>query len=253
MRAELFTDPLLLLHRIGEWALTRRRLRYLNGTVARRLEHGHIDTLELLELVRPLNPGMIFDIGAHSGTWTLLAKALYPHAQIHAFEPFASHADKFEIFLKGAEKVALHRIALGGEERNAILHITDFSDASSILELADEGRRQWSLSEVSAAPVKLHKLDDFIAHNGLRRPDLIKIDVQGFEVEVFRGAPTTLRHVQAVIAECSFKQFYKAQCHFDNVVGHLATHGLFVHAFGARTAVGKPLVQADVLFTRRDC
>ena len=78
MRKELFYNPLVLLPRIGEWAATRRRLLRLRGTVAAPLNDGHIDTLELLDLLRPFAPRVIFDVGANIGTWTLLAKALHP-------------------------------------------------------------------------------------------------------------------------------------------------------------------------------
>src|ERR1019366_6972969 len=55
-RTELFYNPLLLLERLGQWAVTKQRLRKLRSTVASQLTTGHIDSLELLEMLRPLNP-----------------------------------------------------------------------------------------------------------------------------------------------------------------------------------------------------
>ena len=81
MRPELFYNPLLLLERIGQWATERSRLRELRGTVAENLQTGHIDSLELLKLLRPLSPKVIYDVGANVGTWTLLAKAIFPEAE----------------------------------------------------------------------------------------------------------------------------------------------------------------------------
>jgi len=101
VRRELFYNPLVLFQRIGEWAETRHRLFRLRGTVASPLHDGHIDTLELLDLVEPLDPRVIFDIGANIGTWTLLAKALYPKSEIHAFEPLKQHAGKFRASVCG--------------------------------------------------------------------------------------------------------------------------------------------------------
>src|SRR5262245_40678125 len=81
MRAVLFYNPMALLERLGEWAITRRRLWRLRSSAAALLHDAHIDTLELLEILQPLQPRIIYDVG------TLLAKAFFPHEQIHAFEP----------------------------------------------------------------------------------------------------------------------------------------------------------------------
>jgi Methyltransferase FkbM domain len=130
------------------------------------------------------------------------------------------------------------------------LHVTNFSDASSLLPLTEAGREQWHLSEVQQVPAELHRLDDYFATKRLPMPNLLKLDVQGCEMEVLKGAPRALGHAKAIIAEVSFREFYKGQCRFDQVVSYLAERGLFVHAIGQRTVWGKPLVQADVLFLR---
>jgi FkbM family methyltransferase len=250
MRAELLYNPWALLQRVGEWAAARRRLSRLRGTVAANLQDGHIDSLELLDLLQPLNPRVIFDIGANIGTWTLLAKALYPSAQVHAFEPLPSHAKQFQASIRTLSDVTLHTIALGPENGFAKLHVTDFSDASSILKLSDVGRETWHLTEVEEVRLNLYRLDEYVARNELSMPDLIKIDVQGFELEVLKGAPHVLAQTKAIIAEVSFKEFYKGQCRFDQLVSFFAESGLFVYAFGARTALGAALAQSDILFLR---
>jgi FkbM family methyltransferase len=250
MRTELLYNPLAFLQRVGEWAATRRRLRRLRGTAGASLQYGHIDSLELLDLSKKVNPQVIFDIGANIGTWTLLAKALYPQAEIHAFEPLPAHAKHFQFSLRGIERVELHQAGLGAANGNAILHVTDFSDASSVLKMSEAGRSQWNLSEVQEIALELWRLDDFVARYRLPQPDLMKIDVQGFELEVLKGAPSVLAKTRAVITEVSFHEFYRGQCRFDQLVSFLAEDGLFVSAFGARTPVGNQLVQSDVLFLR---
>jgi FkbM family methyltransferase len=250
MRAELFYNPFALLQRLGEWSVTRRRLARLRGTVAAGLGDGHIDLLELLELLRPLDPSIIYDIGANVGTWTLLAKAIFPNAAVHAFEPLPSHASSFQHGVANISNITLHPVALGAENGLAHLHVTSFSDASSMLPLSEPGRIQWSLSEIDHVPVTVKRMDDVVAAEQLTLPDLLKLDVQGFELEVLRGAPDCLAHAKAVIIEVSFREFYRGQCRFDEVVSFLAAGSLFVRAFGTRTALGQGLVSTDVLFVR---
>ena len=250
MRPELFYNPLLLMERLGEWGTERRRLRKLRGTVAQDLATGHIDSLELLELLRGLNLQVIFDVGANVGTWTLLAKALYPAAQIHAFEPLSMHTEKFRQLTKGLDGVHLHEIGLGSQPARTVMKVTDFSDASSLLPLTETGKKRWHLEQVEEVPIQVERLDDWVARHQLSAPDLIKLDVQGFELEVLRGAEKSLAQTKAVLLEASFQNFYQGQCRFDELVSWLAAAGLHVRAFGHGTALGRPLVQSDVLFSR---
>ena len=250
MRRELFYNPLALAQRIGEWAETRRRLLRLKGSAAAGLCDGHIDSLELLELLRPASPGVIYDIGANVGTWTLLAKAVFPAAEIHAFEPLPQHTLKFRASIDGLKGIYLHEVALGPEGIAAQMHVNDPSDTSSILELSPRGIREWNLAKIDAVPLTLHGLDQFCSAHRVRPPDLIKLDVQGFELEVLKSAEQTLSHTRAVLAEVSFRDFYCGQCRFDDVVSFLAARQMLVVAFGARTPRGQLLSQTDVLFMR---
>ncbi len=250
MRLELFYNPRLLCERLAEISLARRRLARLRGTVAAGLTTGHIDSLELLELLRPNPPQVIYDVGANVGTWTLLAKALFPQAQIHAFEPLPRHGAKFRSATQALDGVHLHEIGLGAQPARTNLKVTDFSDASSLLPLTETGKKQWHLERVEEVPIQVERLDDWVARHRLPGPDLIKLDVQGFELEVLRGAEKSLARTRAVLLEASFQNFYQGQCRFEELVSWLAGAGLHVRAFGHGTALGRALVQSDVLFSR---
>ena len=250
MRLELLYNPRLLCERLAELSLERRRLAKLRGTVARGLTTGHIDSLELLELLRPNPPQVIYDVGANVGTWTLLAQALYPQAQVHAFEPLPQHTEKFRQATGALGGVHLHEIGLGSQPARTVMKVTDFSDASSLLALTEAGKKQWHLEQVAEIPIQIERLDDWVAQHKLPAPDLIKLDVQGFELEVLRGAEKSLAQTKAVLLEASFQNFYQGQCRFDELVSWLAGSGLHVRAFGHGTALGRLLVQSDVLFSR---
>jgi FkbM family methyltransferase len=251
MRKALFYNPRLLCERLAEISIERRRLRKLRGTVASGLTTGHIDSLELLELLKPDPPHVIYDIGANVGTWTLLAKAIFPEVEIHAFEPLPAHAERFKLVAENLANVHLHLVALGSNRTRANLRVTNFSDASSLLELTEIGKHQWNLAQIAEVPVPVERLDDWITQHQLSPPELLKLDVQGGELEVLRGAKQSLIKTKAILAEVSFKEFYYGQCQFDEVVSFLADHGFFVYAFGKNTSQGSQLIQLDVLFQRR--
>jgi len=240
------------MERLGEWATQRRRLNRLRGTPAAELTTNHIDSLELLDLVRARTgePGVIYDIGANVGTWTLLVKSIFPDATVHAFEPLEKHAVKFKQVTSGLSNVHLHSVALGAQRHEAVIHQTDFSDASSLLPLAALGSAQWHIREVGTVGIQVVALDEWIVANGLPQPELIKLDVQGYELEVLRGSPSALGKASAVIAEISFDEMYDGQCLAHDVSIYLDRAGFKLLSMSLSTPLGTRLVQTDALFMR---
>ena len=243
-------DPLALCERLAALVRQRRRLRKLRGTVARRLSAGHIDSLELIEIAATGGISAIYDIGASTGTWTLLAKAICPHATIDAFEPLEQQQREFRSTVAGLDGVSLHPFALGAKKTVHPMRVTNLPDASSLLPLADASRAHFGLSEERAVDVQICALDAYRVQHSLPFPDLLKLDVQGYELEVLKGATTTLPAAKALIIEVSFIEYYSGQVRFHDVVEFLARQGFFVAAFGSQTPRARTLGQADVLFLR---
>jgi FkbM family methyltransferase len=250
MRLKLLYSPRLLCERLASESVRRRRLAGLSGTQAAGLSLGHIDTLELVEIARSAGISVIYDIGANVGTWSLLARSLMPGARIHAFEPLPKHQTEFLHNFRSREDVTLHSIALGSVNAPETLHVTDFSDASSLLPPNEASRSQFRVREVAQMPLQVFRLDDYRLEKQLPLPDLIKLDIQGYELEALKGAPECLRSAKAIIAEVSFIEYYDGQCLCHDLAAHLAVFGLFIRAFGVNTPLGKPVLQTDVLFMR---
>jgi len=251
MRLALFYNPMLLLERLGAAAERLRRRRKLKGTIAQGLQIGHIDSLELLELLRDEPPKIVYDIGAHVGTWTLLARAVFPSCEIHAFEPLDSHRSEFSSRIHGISGIHMHSVALGSSECEATMNVTGFSDSSSLLVPTEALSRDFGSHTVRHENVSVSKLDDYIIKNGLPWPDLIKLDVQGYEHFVLQGAPNCLSRVRALISEVSFEKYYNGQALFHELVHLCANSSLHIVAFGKGTVLGGRVKQTDALFLRR--
>lgn len=252
MRRELFWNPLLLLERIGEISTERRRLNRLRGTPAEGLTKDHIGSLELLELVarESFDVRIIYDVGSNAGTWARLARTFFPRCEIHMFEPLPEYCEVLWQLSEQMRDLHFHPIALGSENRQMVMHVQNFSDASSLLLVSKLGADRWQLSEKQQIPVPVECLDDRIANLSLPWPDFLKLDVQGYELQVLRGAKKAIANCSAILTEVSFESYYEDQCLFHDLIGYLALHGFRLRAFGDGIAAGEALGQVDALFIR---
>ena len=251
MRLSLLYNPFDLIDRLGLAVRRNRRINRLRHTPASKLGLGHIDSLELLELLASTPPSVIYDVGANVGTWSCLAKSLFPAARIDAFEPLSMHSAEFrKMAAAWPDDMHLHTCALGATEGTATMHIMDYADASSLLPVTVEGQSEFKIKPVAMQQVPLVPLDTLVLRDKLPLPDLLKLDVQGYELEVLRGSETCLRHARAVLCEVSFRAFYARQPLFPELLSFLTQRGFALHALGEGTALGQPLVQADALFLR---
>ncbi|HEY7328465.1 MAG TPA: FkbM family methyltransferase [Gemmataceae bacterium] len=144
-----------------------------------------------------LRPGMSFyDIGANVGFFTILAaKLVGPTGRVVAFEPVNANAHWLEHNLKlnGFHHVFIRQMALGNQDGEAAFRV---SAESTWGKLAYTGPVN---QETAVIQVPIRSLDKLHANGELPRPDLLKIDVEGAEVDVLRGSAETLRAVRPLL------------------------------------------------------
>lgn len=240
----LLLSPTLLMERIGQKASQLRRLARLRHSPAGELNILQIDCLELLDVAKPLGIGVAYDIGANSGAWTLLVKSVMPACKVEAFEPLECYSGW------SIPDTNFHTVALGAFNGKADMTVANFADASSLLPLSNNSRTLLGMAEKERVAVDVVKLDDYRRAKNLPFPDLIKLDVQGYELEVLKGGVECLAAASAVIAEVAFVELYEGQPMFHDVVRFMADHGLFVAAMGMNAVPGAKLLYADLLFVR---
>ncbi|MDB4902154.1 MAG: methyltransferase, FkbM family [Mucilaginibacter sp.] len=253
MRLSLFYNPLIIIDRLAIAINRNKRKSKLRHTPAANLDIGYLDSLELLELIKSdgFNAKTIFDVGANIGTWTLLAKSFFSNAAIHAFEPLSNHIQKFEENTRTIKDVHLHSFCLGNENKESVINVSSFSDSSSILNAAPLEFEQYRIKKVSEEQILIKRLDYLIDQNLLPIPDIVKLDVQGFELEVLKGMGEYLNKVSYLIVEVSFKEYYYGQPLFLDIANFLSAYNFNVYAFGHSTPTGSELGQIDVLFKKQ--
>jgi len=156
---------------------------------------------EYAALDRHVKPGMtVFDVGAHDGLYTLaLAKRVGAHGRVVSFEP---SPDTFEVLRTNvanngfSDRVRTENCLVGDREAEVDFHWV--ADESSPLNSAATGVEHLASAEARTIRRPMITLDAFCAREGIT-PNLIKMDIEGFELNLLRGAQETLRSASPIL------------------------------------------------------
>ncbi len=195
----------------------------------------------------------VVDIGANCGQFALAARRHAPGARIIAFEPLTEAAEIFRVIFQDDPGVELHRCAIGAQAGEALLHISRAEDSSSLLPISSLQRQVFpGTEEKGTRRVTVTPLEGALFAEQIEVPALLKIDVQGYELEVLKSSAGLLGCFGYLMVECSYLELYSGQALAGEVISYLEEAG-FVLADRynlVRDARGDP-VQADFFFRRK--
>ena len=214
----------------------------LRHGVAASVEHSTVD-------FRP-DVATVLDVGSSRGQFALFAADRWPDASIVCFEPLPESRALLERVLPPG-RAEIRPMALGSERGELELHVSARDDSSSLLPIgATQTANFPGTEEKGRITVPVGVLEDHLTPD-LAGPVLLKIDVQGFELEVLKGAGAGLDRVDEIYVECSFVELYTGQALAGEVVSHLAERGLrLAGVYGTARAADGTSLQADFLFRR---
>ncbi len=200
----------------------------------------------------PREYGTVIDVGANRGQFALFALHRFPRAQLLCFEPLLEAHQKLTEVVGGDPRVHIERCAVGATEGRLNLNVTRSDDSSSLLQPTPLQLQTFPHTDsVSSVDVNVKALDDIVDSERIIRPFLLKIDVQGFELEVIKGAQRLLAEDGDLLVESSFAELYTGQALADEVVAALLSQGYRLRGIFSLTRGldGAPL-QGDFLFSR---
>lgn len=192
----------------------------------------------------------VIDIGAGRGQFAVFALRAFPSARIVGFEPLPSSFEKASRAVGGSGRVQLRRQAVGAAPGTAEIHVTADADSSSLRRPTGEQTRRFpGTNDVERVEVEVVTLDQAVAE--APRPALLKLDLQGGELDALRGAEGLLASIDAVFVECSFVELYEGQALADEVICHLRDRGFTLRGvYSPSYGEDGVCVQADLLFAR---
>jgi len=176
------------------------------------LSAGYFERWVDIFLDRVLKPGYVaIDVGANSGCHTLvMASAVGGNGKVVAFEPNPRMFNRLKanVKLNRLENVDLCPVALSDQSGIVTLHIPKDGDYNQGLGSIHSANLEEASDQVNVPKISL---DDWVDQHYLSRIDLIKIDVEGHEMQVFKGAYQTLKKFKPIlIFEFSERQWRNA-------------------------------------------
>ena len=175
--------------------------------------HGRDDCHDIQRTDIPIRT--ILDVGAHTGESALKFNAAFAGAMIHAFEPVSRTFALLQQSVAAHPNIHCHQLALGDKAGTASIYLTSHSTMSSLV------RPEYSSGEEQ---VQVTTVDDFVAAHALPHIHLLKVDAEGFDLNVLRGADSTLSEgrISFVLTEVTFSRSEAAHVLFDEVRDFLA-------------------------------
>ena len=221
----------------------------VEGTLAVLADHEFDPTVLRLHgwhaqrLRRPeFSPATVIDVGVAEGTESLYEA--FPDAYLALIEPLAEWEPDLRRLVESRPGDYV-LTAVGAREGSIAIQVDQNPYTSSVLPQVNPR----PYKERREVPVKT--LDQLVEARGWRPPFGLKVDVEGFELEVIEGAAATLEQTQFVLAEISVTERFVGACSASELIDLLGSHGFEVCDVIAagETEMG---IHADALFRRSD-
>lgn len=210
-------------------------------------------TLEHVQLLGQLRPDLIIDVGANRGQFALAALKVLPNANVTCFEPLNSAFAVLSSLFRGNDRVLIHKTAIGDLDSEIAINISNREDSSSLLSIGNLQTESFpGTHSLGTEVVSVRRLSNLVSQEVLAKTTLLKIDVQGFELQVLQGAAELLDKIEFIYVECSFMELYKDQALASDIISFLFARGFRLNGVH-NTSVNKKgiAVQADFLFANK--
>lgn len=214
--------------------------------VAAGLEHRQVLGVDLATVV---------DIGANRGQFSLAVRRWAPEAKVFAFEPLSRAAARFRKVFQDDSRVVLHHVAIGPKTGDVPIHVSMADDSSSLLPISEAQKRLFpGTQEIRTETIRIGRLIDFVAAEDIKSKAMLKLDVQGYELEALRGCEDILERFAYVYAECSFLELYTGQALAHEVISWLHGRGFSLcGVYNMNYDLKGRAVQGDFIFNDKKC
>jgi len=216
---------------------------------------GIEDMIRFYRFVKSTDKIILIDVGANTGYWAETFLKFFPFTEVYAFEPTSRCFQELQQRFAGNSKVRLYHLGLSNHVGVMEINLTQDPACSSFHKYRGEVKTRYreAVKIIGSEKVHVNMLDKMdIDLDGTEQVKIVKIDVQGHEIEVLEGMTRSLNQVDILLLETSFIREYNGVLpSFSVAVETLRRVGLYpiiLKDFGIQ--YGHYATQRDVFFVR---
>ncbi len=210
---------------------------------------ANIELLPFLKKVKKINT--LIDIGSNKGQFILLCYKFFPSLTVYSFEPIKEILEGQKKFLNFKKKIYFFNFGIGNKNKTLKFSITQRKDSSSFLTVNKYQNYNKNYSIYERRNIKIKKLDRILKNKNLANPILVKIDVQGYELEVLKGSKKILSRIDYLLLEVSKSRMYNNQPVEKEIIDFLIKKKFKILKKGLWSKINKTsFYQRDILFKR---
>ena len=169
----------------------------------------------------------IFDVGANVGQSAKQYLQWFPQSTVYCFEPASAAFRQLQTSLQGNAEARCFQIALGSTKGTGSMVLQGRSLMSFLF---DSSKTQEVTSEADFEPVEVETLDNFCRTNNITSISFLKVDTEGGDLEVLRGAETLLNEHRIDLVEVEVGMNPRNERHvpFETAKAHLESKNYFL-------------------------
>jgi FkbM family methyltransferase len=208
---------------------------------------------EIERLCRTAVNPVIFDVGAHHGLVSLRYRDLLPGSTVYAFEPSPVSYERLKEHTAADPMIKPFNLGLADTTEVKPFSSNRLPATNSLLETDDRAASIWGqglLETIERSDVPFKSLDDLVSEMHIPAIDILKMDVQGAEYLVMRGAEKAIAdsRIGIIYTEILVAPTYSGQKPLDEVLRMFREYGFELHnIYNLDTKNGR-LCQVDAIF-----
>lgn len=222
------------------------------------------DFIDQKKLLKNQNVENIFDLGTNLGQTTTKYIKLFPNAKITSFEPFPDCFNAFKTKFKNKKNIHLHNYAVSNTNGVNNLNVNFCHYTNSLLKTEEDPNKKIykdeknNLKNISTIEVRTITLDTFCKNKAIEHIDILKMDIQGGELDALIGAKELLTNqkISIIYSEIEFVEIYKNQPLFHDICKFLHDHkyhlyNIYNSCHKKKNGINTQIISGDAIFVNQ--
>lgn len=207
---------------------------------------------ELNRVINHFGVETILDIGAHAGGFAEKRRLLGYAAGIISFEPYAPSFAKLRVAAAADPRWDVHQIALGSSDGSADFHIFNGDNQLTSMRVLGSHAALFdsTITELNKIEIEVRRLDTlWPSLEANPTTTMLKIDTQGYDLEVIEGAGSLMVDIPCVLMECPVQAIYSGAPLFEDIAATMRSLGFeLTGAFPIHRYEGIRVIEFDCTF-----